>query len=216
MARNEEKANAMLNRFIEMEKKQQQGPKRRMPRNPQDCRNLKQAEKWREVLVRKISKKVTEIHKETLSEFRIRSLNDEINYLIRKKIDWEERIMELGGTNYLEVLFKDSNERKKIIQEKKVYKYFGTSRKLEGTKMFLENEKITSKISNVNTNLRERVNYQYYGFSNEQDQELEKEEKIVENIGIVTYYGFTSCSRGGLLTRKNEIVKLLFFSLNEF
>ncbi|KAJ6232983.1 pre-mRNA-splicing factor isy1 [Anaeramoeba flamelloides] len=185
MARNEEKANAMLNRFIEMEKRQQQGPKRRMPRNPQDCRNLKQAEKWREVLVRKISKKVTEIHKETLSEFRIRSLNDEINYLIRKKIDWEERIMELGGTNYLEVLFKDSNERKKIIQEKKVYKYFGTSRKLEGTKMFLENEKITSKISNVNTNLRERVNYQYYGFSSEQDQELEKEENIVENIDLL-------------------------------
>ena len=36
-----------------------------------------------------------------LGEFRIRDLNDEINKLLREKRHWEERIVELGGTDYI-------------------------------------------------------------------------------------------------------------------
>ena len=36
-----------------------------------------------------------------LGEFRIRDLNDEINKLLREKRHWEERIVELGGTDYM-------------------------------------------------------------------------------------------------------------------
>ena len=36
-----------------------------------------------------------------LGEFRIRDLNDEINKLLREKRHWEERIIELGGTDYI-------------------------------------------------------------------------------------------------------------------
>ena len=35
-----------------------------------------------------------------LGEFRIRDLNDEINKLLREKRHWEDRILELGGTDY--------------------------------------------------------------------------------------------------------------------
>ena len=35
-----------------------------------------------------------------LGEFRIRDLNDHINKLLREKQHWQERIVELGGTNY--------------------------------------------------------------------------------------------------------------------
>ena len=36
-----------------------------------------------------------------LGEFRIRDLNDEINKLLREKRHWEERILQLGGTDYM-------------------------------------------------------------------------------------------------------------------
>ena len=36
-----------------------------------------------------------------LGEFRIRDLNDEINKLLREKRHWEDRILELGGTDYV-------------------------------------------------------------------------------------------------------------------
>ena len=35
-----------------------------------------------------------------LGEFRIRDLNDHINKLLREKQHWQDRIVELGGTNY--------------------------------------------------------------------------------------------------------------------
>ena len=35
-----------------------------------------------------------------LGEFRIRDLNDHINKLLREKIHWQERIVQLGGPNY--------------------------------------------------------------------------------------------------------------------
>lgn len=35
-----------------------------------------------------------------LGEFRIRDLNDEINKLLREKRHWEDRILELGGSDY--------------------------------------------------------------------------------------------------------------------
>ena len=35
-----------------------------------------------------------------LGEFKLRDLNDEINKLIREKGHWEDRIVELGGTDY--------------------------------------------------------------------------------------------------------------------
>jgi hypothetical protein len=38
--------------------------------------------------------------KESLDEYRIRDLNDEINRLLREKTHWERRIRELGGPDY--------------------------------------------------------------------------------------------------------------------
>ena len=35
-----------------------------------------------------------------LGEFRIRDLNDHINKLLREKRHWQDRIVELGGTDY--------------------------------------------------------------------------------------------------------------------
>jgi pre-mRNA-splicing factor ISY1 len=35
-----------------------------------------------------------------LGEYKIRDLNDEINKLLREKAHWEDRVKELGGTDF--------------------------------------------------------------------------------------------------------------------
>lgn len=83
---------------------------------------MKKAERWRVQVIREISRKVSQIQNREyltfhqtffsisengcmfsagLGEFRIRDLNDEINKLLREKRHWEERIVELGGTDYI-------------------------------------------------------------------------------------------------------------------
>lgn len=42
-----------------------------------------------------------EIQNAGLGEHRIRDLNDEINQLLKVKWQWEMRIIELGGPNYI-------------------------------------------------------------------------------------------------------------------
>lgn len=93
-----------------------------------ECRDLNEADKWRQQILREIGKKVMEIQNAGLGEHRyldsfccfpfavldlvttwlthdfhhrrIRDLNDEINKLIREKGHWERRIVELGGPDY--------------------------------------------------------------------------------------------------------------------
>src|SRR3954469_12424643 len=100
MARNEEKAQSMLNRFITMKAEEKKKPKERRPFLASECRDLNEADKWRQQIMREIGRKVAEIQNEGLGEHRLRDLNDEINKLIREKVHWERRIVELGGPNY--------------------------------------------------------------------------------------------------------------------
>ncbi|KAK4416780.1 Pre-splicing factor ISY1 [Sesamum alatum] len=100
MARNEEKAQSMLNRFISMKAEEKKKPKERRPYLASECRDLAEADKWRQQIMREIGRKVAEIQNEGLGEHRLRDLNDEINKLIREKTHWERRIVELGGPNY--------------------------------------------------------------------------------------------------------------------
>ena len=77
-----------------------QGPIARRPHDVKDCRNLSDAERFRREIVRDASKKITAIQNPGLGEFKLRDLNDEINRLIKLKHAWEQRIRELGGTDY--------------------------------------------------------------------------------------------------------------------
>src|SRR3954462_9251384 len=102
MARNAEKAQTMLNRFMEM-KAVELGLKKEDERRPfhtSECDNLTEAEKWRRQVIRDTSKRVSQIQNAGLGEFRIRELNDEINKLLREKKHWEDRVKQLGGPDY--------------------------------------------------------------------------------------------------------------------
>ena len=46
-------------------------------------------------------RKVSRIQEQSLSDFQIRDLNDEINKLMREKHMWEVQIRNLGGPNYM-------------------------------------------------------------------------------------------------------------------
>ncbi|XP_039058810.1 pre-mRNA-splicing factor ISY1 homolog [Hibiscus syriacus] len=100
MAPNEEKEQSMLNRFITQKAEEKKKPKERRPFLASECRDLAEADKWRQQIMREIGRKVAEIQNDGLGEHRFCDLNDEINKLIREKSHWERRIVELGGSNY--------------------------------------------------------------------------------------------------------------------
>jgi pre-mRNA-splicing factor ISY1 len=70
------------------------------PEDPRVATTITEAEIWRGNIVREIIKKVSDIQNGSLGEYRIRELNDRINELLREKAIWEERVSQLGGSNY--------------------------------------------------------------------------------------------------------------------
>ncbi|CAF2154108.1 hypothetical protein HID58_003049 [Brassica napus] len=58
MARNEEKAQSMLNRFVTMKESENKKPVQRRPYLASECRDLADADKWRHQIMREISRKV--------------------------------------------------------------------------------------------------------------------------------------------------------------
>ena len=63
MARNEEKAQSMLNRYLAM-KQEARGTNRkpeRRPKNPAECDDLQKAEKWRWSVIKEVSDKMSRI-----------------------------------------------------------------------------------------------------------------------------------------------------------
>jgi pre-mRNA-splicing factor ISY1 len=100
MARNEEKAMAMLNRWVKMKRNLNVKEKGRRPDNPQEAETINECEGWRNNIIREIVKKVSTIQNASLGEHRIRDINDDINRLFKEKTKWEDRIRELGGPDY--------------------------------------------------------------------------------------------------------------------
>ncbi|KAL6964924.1 hypothetical protein U1Q18_035979 [Sarracenia purpurea var. burkii] len=66
MARNEAKAQSMLNRFITMKNEEKKKPKEHRPYLALERRDLSDANKWRQQIIREIGRKVTEIQNKCL------------------------------------------------------------------------------------------------------------------------------------------------------
>jgi pre-mRNA-splicing factor ISY1 len=90
MARNEEKAMAMLNRWVKMKRSLNTKDRGKRPKNTDECNNLQDADMWRNQIIRELVKKVSDIQNASLGEHRIRDLNDEINSLLKEKAKWED------------------------------------------------------------------------------------------------------------------------------
>lgn len=185
MARNEEKAQSMLNRFITMKNEEKKKPKERRPFLASECRDLSEADRWRQQIMREIGQKVAEIQNEGLGEHRLRDLNDEINKLIREKVHWERRIVELGGPNYSKHSAKMTDLEGNIVDVPNPsgrgpgYRYFGAAKKLPGVKELFEKPPELRKRKS-RYDIYRRIDASYYGYRDDEDGVLEKVEGPAE------------------------------------
>ncbi|KAJ7948711.1 Pre-mRNA-splicing factor isy1 [Quillaja saponaria] len=185
MARNEEKAQSMLNRFITMKAEEKKKPKERRPYLASECRDLAEADKWRQQIMREIGRKVAEIQNEGLGEHLLRDLNDEINKLIREKGHWERRIIELGGPNYTKHSAKMTDLDGNIVDVPNPsgrgpgYRYFGAAKKLPGVKELFEKPPELRK-RRTRYDIYKRIDASYYGYRDDEDGVLEKLEGPAE------------------------------------
>ncbi|XP_059666121.1 uncharacterized protein LOC132311959 [Cornus florida] len=185
MARNEEKAQSMLNRFITMKNEEKKKPKERRPFLASECRDLAEADKWRQQIMREIGRKVAEIQNEGLGEHRLRDLNDEINKLIREKSHWERRIVELGGPNYSKQSAKMTDLEGNIVDVPNPsgrgpgYRYFGAAKKLPGVRELFDKPPELRK-RRTRYDIYKRIDASYYGYRDDEDGILVKLEGPAE------------------------------------
>jgi len=134
--------------------------------------DVHEADKWRQQILKEISKKVMEIQNAALGEHKIRDLNDEINKLIREKGHWEKQIVKLGGPDYAKVGAKvtdtDGNEVATATGRGAGYKYFGAAKTLPGVKELFDKPK-TMKRRKTRAELNRGIDSDYFGLRDEED-----------------------------------------------
>lgn len=182
-ARNSEKAQSMLFRFRASQAADLgiiDAGKTRRPKAITSVESIPICEKWRGQVLKEISRKVTKIQDQSLSDYQIRDLNDEINKLMREKWVWEKQIRQLGGPNYMRGGGAVTDDQGREIAGGgggKGYRYFGRARELPGVKEMFEaavqrtrDEKEGAKDGRqVNEMARKHVDASYYGWNTDED-----------------------------------------------
>ncbi|OJD16695.1 pre-mRNA-splicing factor isy1 [Emergomyces pasteurianus Ep9510] len=202
MARNSEKAQSMLFRFRAAQAADlgilDIGRTRR-PKAITAVTSIPVCEKWRGQVLKEISRKVSRIQDQSLSDYQIRDLNDEINKAMREKWMWEVQIRNLGGPNYTRgggrVYDDDGRE---IPGGGKGYRYFGRAKELPGVKEMFEaaakkqsrtnREDDTDGGGRVADIGRRNVDAAYFGYGLDEEDgtlleyESQKEKEAFENM----------------------------------
>jgi pre-mRNA-splicing factor ISY1 len=179
MAKNEEKAHAMLNRWVAMKKDLNSRSKDKRPGLSTECNNLQECERWRTQVVKEITKKVADIQNASLGEYKIREINDEINKLFREKGHWEERIKELGGPDYKKIAPRTIDAQGYELPGSGGYKYWGTAKDLPGVRELFVKE-VPNAPKKSRADLYKNVNFEYYGFKDEEDDKILEQEREAE------------------------------------
>ncbi|GIX63329.1 RAB43, member RAS oncogene family protein [Babesia caballi] len=186
MARNSEKANAMLNKWLRIKSglAAHDTNLARRPRHTSDVVDVRTAEHWRGLLVKDIMISISRIQNASLGEFAIRDLNDDINRLIGLRKRWDERIIELGGPDYRALSSSIENAHG---AELKVggggYRYFGAAKTLPGVRELFEkqeNDRLHVDTYVTRAELYRKINPDYYGFRDDEDGQLTAAEAAAE------------------------------------
>ena len=82
MARNSEKAQSMLNRWMAMKRGALEAQR---PKDPKTVKSLGRCHRWRTDVIKTISRNTLLVQNESLGEHKIRDLNEEINKLLKEK-----------------------------------------------------------------------------------------------------------------------------------
>lgn len=184
--KNEEKAHAMLNRWVAMKKELNSRSKDKRPYLSTECNNLQECERWRNQIIKEITKKVADIQNASLGEYKIRELNDEINKLFREKEHWEERIKELGGPDYKKLAPKAVDSQGFELPGSGGYKYWGAAKDLPGVRELFAKE-IPNAPKKSRVDIYKHINFEYYGFKDDEDGNLAKLESQAEDLLMKEY-----------------------------
>jgi len=172
---------AMLNRWVEMKKELNQRPKRKRPFMASRCNSLVACEIWRKQVMKEITRGVAQIQNAGLGEHRVRDLNDEINKLLREKGHWEDRIKELGGNDYKEQAQRTVDNQGVELPGAQGYKYFGAAKDLPGVRELFQKE-IPAAPRKTRAMLYRNVDFDYYGFRDEEDGVILAKEAQMEEL----------------------------------
>jgi len=180
MARNEEKAQAMLNRFVTAKKDANREDKSQRPYLSSECTNVRDCEMYRSQIIKEISKKVSLIQNEGLEEHRVRDLNDSINKLMREKGHWERQIKTLGGPDYFKLaprlgLDDDAAE----VVPGKGYRYYGAAKRLPGVRELFKKAP-PERAKRTRFEIFKTIDADYYGYRDDDDGVLVKLEAEAE------------------------------------
>ena len=182
--KNEEKAHAMLNRWVAIKKELNSRSKEKRPKYSTECNNLQDCERWRNQIIKEITKKVADIQNASLGEYRIREMNDDINKLFREKGHWEDRIKELGGADYKKLAPKTVDAEGYEIPNSGGYKYWGAAKDLPGVRELFNVEAPTAPRKNI-VEMYRGISIDYYQWDNLEDQifteETEQEEQRLKD-----------------------------------
>jgi pre-mRNA-splicing factor ISY1 len=178
MARNHEKAQAMLNRWQRI-KHDMEKDKEVRPWHTSECKTLSAAQRWRQEVIKEVARGVSEIQNASLGEYRIRELNDQINKLLREKGHWERRIIELGGPDYIAQAKKDALLNAAEAQGSMGYKYFGAAKDLPGVRELFE-KGAAGPAKRTRYEMHRGVTPDYYGYRDDDDGVLERYERKAE------------------------------------
>ncbi|GFH21219.1 uncharacterized protein HaLaN_18477 [Haematococcus lacustris] len=172
-------------KYLAGKTEEKRGPREKRPYLATECRDLNEADKWRQQILREIGKKVMEIQNAGLGEHRIRDLNDEINKLMREKGHWERRIVELGGPDYSRAAPRVTDSKGREVAEltgkSAGYRYFGAAKQLPGVKELFEVAP-PKQIRKTRFQMHKAIDPDYYGFRDDEDGLLEKLEAEAERV----------------------------------
>lgn len=180
MARNEEKAQALLNRFVAAKRDANRVDMSQRPYLATECEVVKDCEMFRNQIIKEISKKVSLIQNEGLEEHRVRDLNDAINKLMREKGHWERQIKALGGPDHFRTAPKLFNEEDaEEVVPGKGYRYYGAAKKLPGVKELFK-KSAPERAKRTRFEMMKGIDADYYGYRDDDDGILVRLEAAVE------------------------------------
>jgi pre-mRNA-splicing factor ISY1 len=196
MARPEEKAQAMLNKWVRMRdesdpnstlsKQLRSARNQKRPHLASQCEHLSDALQYRKQIIREITEGVRKIQNSGLGEHAIRDLNDGINKLLREKFHWNKRIKELGGKDYnreerkaMELAEQEGSgvagggdggggEYSQSLKGSGGYRYFGAAKDLPGVRELFARHaaKVTKR---KRGDIYKYITPDYYGLRDEED-----------------------------------------------
>lgn len=148
------------------------GRLQRRPRHCDSVEDIREAEHWRNQVVRETTRKIAEIQNAGLGEHRIRDLNDEINRLLKEKYKWEEHIKGLGGPDYRASSSRIMDSVGIELAGHGGYKYFGAARDLPGVRDLFEKQNAENVPKRTRAQLFRQITPAYYGWRDEEDVDI--------------------------------------------